>query len=592
VLASPRLHVLVLLLMLALAALAACSTPAATEGGTAGAPGLYVQSSWATHRRVSGHRVHVATQRIACNRCHALDGSAIGSVNPARCAACHADEARIEHAGDEAEARLGHGTEADCVTCHAFTSDGRDEDERDAGLLEPFGPKDCARCHLKDQGHAPAVVVHATSECLGCHRPHQDQTPMAGACAGCHRDIHTEHAAQGKSANAVCTTCHTHQHAPAKDAVTGCKECHSKTQPIVPATALFTGGHTQCVGCHRPHELRAVQAVACRSCHADVIVLGQAKVPAHALCRSCHAPHDVRAAPGTACAKCHSSVHADHPERSAGAGCLTCHDPHPRSQQDTAVARPCSSCHQAAATEHSFHGGVACQKCHTPHRFKLTLTQHDLCQGCHQKELELTSTRTGHVACGSCHGGLPHQPTTTSGACGTCHANEHHAVRTGHAACTGCHEPHSGGTAKDCQGCHVQEHATAPAGHRACTNCHEPHTGSAAQVVCASCHVAEAKSPHARVTTGCLTCHRPHGPNGLSSAPPCTTCHELRGLPGLHQKRPHQDCKSCHAGHGDAPNAQRSACLGCHADRKTHFPDARCANCHLFQNALAGLKAP
>jgi hypothetical protein len=32
-------------------------------------------------------------------------------------------------------------------------------------------------------------------------------------------------------------------------------------------------------------------------------------------------------------------------------------------------------------------------------------------------------------------------------------------------------------------------------------------------------------------------------------------------------------------------------CISCHADRKAHFPDARCANCHLFQSALNGVPA-
>ena len=593
-LASTRLQLLLLLAALLLAVLGACSSGPASEGGSAGAPGkgLYVQSEWSTNRRATGHQVHVMEQRIACNRCHTLDGSSVGSVSPSRCVACHANEARIEHAAAEAEARLGHGAKADCVMCHAFTSDGSVHDQLDGGVLEPFSAKDCARCHLKDQGHTPAVVVHATSECLSCHRPHQDRSPVAAACAGCHENIHTEHAAHGKSANGVCTTCHTHQHAPASDALGTCSECHSKTQPIVPATALFAGGHTQCVGCHRPHELQAKQAVPCRSCHADVIVLAQTKVPAHAVCTSCHTPHDVRGAPGAACAKCHWDVHTDHPERVNGGACLTCHDPHPGREQAQTLARPCSSCHQAAASERAFHGGVACQNCHTPHHFKLDLTQHSLCEGCHQKEVALTSTRTGHVACRSCHGGLPHQPTVLAGACDTCHAKERREARVGHTGCTGCHEPHAGGLAKGCQSCHVQEFATAPLGHRACTNCHQPHTGSTTKVVCANCHIAEAQSPHAKVATGCLSCHRPHGPNGVAAAPACTTCHQLDALPGLHQKTPHQDCKHCHAGHGDPPNAQRLVCLTCHADRKEHFPEARCANCHLFQKAAQRITAP
>jgi hypothetical protein len=573
--------------VLMLAAVVGCSSQGAHESA-AGAPGkgVYIQLDWRTDRRVTGHRVHVIEQHIACNQCHELNAASMGAVSPVRCAKCHAARATIEHASRLAQQRFGSGVHADCVNCHAFTSDDSKADAADAGSIAAYGPGNCARCHDQTQGKIPAVTVHATSACLSCHRPHQDQKPVSADCASCHLGVHTTHATAGKSPNGVCTTCHSHQHAPASDALAACVECHSKTRPIVPLTALFAGGHTQCVGCHRPHELEAKGAVDCRSCHANVVVLAAALVPAHALCTNCHAPHDVRNDPGAACARCHSNVHSDHPERIAGGACVSCHEPHPARAEEHALAKSCSSCHKIAASEHDFHAGIACQSCHTPHHFELAQTERVVCANCHQKELALTATRVGHAACESCHLGLPHKPSGIGAACTTCHVAALREARPGHQVCTGCHEPHAGGIATECKTCHVREFASAPIGHQICTNCHQPHSGSTARVQCTTCHAAEAATPHGSLATGCATCHRPHGPNGVASAPACTSCHALAKLPGLHAKPQHQECARCHGGHGDAPDAARAACLTCHVDRRNHFPNApRCANCHLFESA-------
>ncbi|HTA90225.1 MAG TPA: hypothetical protein VK745_11635 [Polyangiaceae bacterium] len=584
---SVRLSILALLGVLVVAVLCACSGKESHEGaGGAPGKGVYVQLSWGADRRVSGHRVHVVDQHIACNQCHELNASSVGVVSPIRCANCHAARATIEHAARLAEQRFGPGVHADCVNCHAFTNLSSPADTLDGGVLEPYGPGNCVRCHAQAQGQIPAVTVHASVACLNCHRPHQDQKPVSADCAGCHHDIQTAHAALGKSPNGVCTTCHAHQHAPASAALASCVECHSKTQPIVPASALFAGGHTQCVGCHQPHAFESSKAVDCRSCHANVVVFAAARVPEHARCTSCHSPHDVRSDPGAACVKCHSNVHSDHPERSGHGACVTCHEPHPAVEQAHAQARACNGCHRVAESDHDVHGGAPCQSCHVPHHFEIALAEHVACQSCHQKELTLTATRVGHAACESCHQGLPHKPSGVGTACVTCHADARRDVRVGHQLCTGCHEPHAGGIATACKTCHVQEFASAPVGHQLCTNCHEPHSGSTARVQCASCHAVQAASPHGKITTGCATCHRPHGPGGIASMPACTSCHALATLPGLHAQAQHHDCARCHGGHADAPDAARSACLSCHTDRKKHFPDApRCANCHLFESA-------
>ncbi len=582
--------------LLTLAALLGC-TGTSSHDGSGGSPGrgIYVEAEWSRHRRVSGHFVHVEEQRIACKSCHELSATGMGSVSPSRCATCHEGRSTIQHAARLAQKRFGAGARADCVNCHAFTDEREGTappESKDAGAFEPFKPGECARCHQRSQGTVPAVVVHATTACLNCHRPHEEAKPVSSACASCHSGVATTHAALGKTADGTCRTCHAHQHAPASEALATCTDCHSKARPIVPASALFAGGHTACVSCHRPHEFAAKQAIPCRTCHTNVLVLAEAKVPAHANCASCHQPHDVKNSPAAACRSCHWDVHSDHPERAGPGGCVTCHDAHPARAQQPAVARACSSCHQQANSERAFHAGAACTSCHTPHRFQVAPAQHAACQACHQKELTLTATRAGHTACQTCHEGLPHHPKSGAAVCVTCHADAHREANAGHQKCVGCHEPHAGAVATSCSTCHARESASAPPGHQACTGCHQPHSGASKRVSCASCHANEATSAHGKLASGCLGCHRPHGPGGVAKPPPCTTCHTIATLPGLHAKPEHQSCLLCHGGHGDSPNAARSACLSCHADKRSHFPTApRCANCHLFQTADHGLTA-
>src|SRR5450432_4833021 len=92
-----RFSILVLLGLLVLAALIGCSSTGSHEGA-GGAPGrwVYVELSWSTDRRVTGHRVHVVEQHIPCGQCHELTASSMGAVSPVRCATCHAARSTIE----------------------------------------------------------------------------------------------------------------------------------------------------------------------------------------------------------------------------------------------------------------------------------------------------------------------------------------------------------------------------------------------------------------------------------------------------------------------------------------------------------------
>jgi hypothetical protein len=606
-------------LFLLLAALVAGVVAACSEDKSAPAPagkgqpldgkwgkGVYVGPEFTLARAITGHRVHVVGKKIECNKCHEPSENSMGPpVKPERCASCHEKEAKLEHAGAEAEKRFGPGVKTDCTTCHAFKFEGKDRAEaqkradalmapEDGGTgpksphgIEGFKPGDCKRCHAERQGAMAAIVSHLTDECLACHKPHDDATPASAPCSQCH-EVPMTHGSKGMTHEQACQACHQKQHEPASAALPTCAECHKVQKPIVPATATFAGGHAECTSCHEPHQFEKAKAQPCSTCHAQTHVIGGGRIAAHNGCSNCHAPHDVKAgAAGGACANCHKNVHPNHPKSAKGA-CVGCHDPHPNHDMAGAGASDCSSCHKAAHSDEAFHRGVACEKCHKPHDFELSLASVATCELCHAPSVQKVSLNAGHRACTGCHQGLPHHPEPKEVGCATCHGKEHAVVTQGHASCTNCHEPHSGAQANACGNCHKAEHQTAPKGHQACTNCHEPHGGVAKQA-CASCHSAQAKTPHGQVGTGCVACHRPHGPSapsgpaGPASPPACTSCHKVASLPGLHAETKHQACTTCHSGHHEPPGTTRATCLSCHKDRSDHFPNAqRCASCHLF----------
>jgi hypothetical protein len=575
-----RLFTLLLLVGLAVAGLAgACSGP---DDGGPGAPGrgIYVPLSWQTARAVDGHQVHVVTHKVKCAACHALGADAIGPVVPKRCGECHAKETELVHAEEQARAKFGPGATSDCTSCHAFTVElGRQPAHATAQV---HGPGDCARCHASASGDVPAVTVHHTEACTACHQPHDDAQPKSAPCETCHADITTEHAARGHTISEACVTCHQSQHARADVARATCVECHAREQPIVAKTALFDGGHRECVGCHRPHSFDAASSVECTSCHDALNVLGGARVAAHRACESCHAPHDVANSPAKACARCHTGVHPDHPHKGTAGTCVGCHDAHPSSAHASSRARACSTCHQVAAADDGFHAGVGCKKCHEPHHFVRALDETAICSTCHRAEVTHASTNAGHRACADCHRGLPHRPEALQIGCATCHGGVHAQAAQGHSDCVTCHEAHSGAVERECRSCHAVEHRAAPRGHQACLDCHGPHDGSVSKA-CASCHAEQAGTPHGKLRNNCSDCHRPHGPGGTASPPACSTCHAPAKLMGLHSVKQHGRCGDCHAPHGEPPGAMRSQCLECHQKQINHFVDApNCASCHLF----------
>jgi hypothetical protein len=547
--------------------------------------GVYVPLRWSQARTIEGHDVHVGKEQVACSACHAIGQTEMGAVSPLRCAACHEKEAKISHAAAEASARAGTELKSDCSLCHRFSDSAAVqalESLAEHRLLHAHQAGDCAHCHSVRQALTPAVQIHDTGKCLDCHRPHEDASPQSGPCQSCHQDIQPTHALDGKTTNQVCTTCHQKQHAAGAEALATCVPCHQTTEPLVPASALFEGGHVACVGCHQPHQFGKDKVVACRSCHEDVAVLGAGHASGHRDCTNCHSAHDVQGSPDQACARCHTEKHPDHPKKGKVGACVGCHDPHPAGAQVQTRVRECSTCHQNAASDREFHAGIQCRTCHAAHDFVREVSDRRACTTCHAAELAQVRALSGHQACEGCHTGLPHRPRQELASCNSCHGAESARVSQGHAACTSCHEPHGGRLEKDCGACHEPEQRSAPPGHRACRSCHEPHSGTVAKP-CASCHAEQARSPHGQLNAACADCHRPHGPGRVASPPDCKTCHERAQLAGLHQVTQHAACNRCHTGHGEPPGSRRDGCLSCHTDRRAHFPDApSCASCHLF----------
>jgi hypothetical protein len=503
-----------------------------------------VPAAWATYRTSVGHTLHVGQKNVTCKDCHDYEREGFKNPGAAPCVHCHAKQAAKAHTSDEKHT-------IDCVTCHVFAPDKE--------------PPRCIGCHgeavsgpahtpgvAKPEGALSAIHTHATTDCSDCHRMHDEPKVVVKDCAGCHTETAASHAEHAGTKG--CQDCHR-SHEPAARARVECAGCHKTPAGPKPAS------HDACLTCHEPHDFVATPA-GCAECHAGKPTLLAATTPAHAICTSCHVPH----APETAaasCAGCHTTTKVSH--HGDRTSCTGCHEPH--GADPASKVTSCTSCHANMLSSGSpVHApGVACSGCHKPHDFAAA-PKPTLCATCHAREVSLTNkmhdarpatVTSDHTTCASCHGASTHAPTA----------------------------------APPCATCHAEEQKTAPTGHQACTSCHDAHSGETLpQAECKTCHAKEAASPHGALSSGCASCHRPHGPKGPDKAPACASCHAKPELPALHQVAAHGSCAGCHDSHGP-PRSDRATCTtGCHADRRQHHPEApTCAGCHVFRRGAAGL---
>ena len=181
------------------------------------------------HSGMPGHSAHAV---VACLQCHGDAGAktASATVRPAECQACH-------HRADPPR---------DCARCHA-------RNELAAPIDVTVSITAAARAH--ERALAFAHERHRTLECTRCHEPPR-VTPVPG-----------------------CATCHDNHHRPDAD----CATCH--TQPATSHHDLAT--HRTCAG---------------SGCHTDATVL--ALPLSRPLCLVCHQDRRDHE-PGRECAQCH-----------------------------------------------------------------------------------------------------------------------------------------------------------------------------------------------------------------------------------------------------------------------------------------------
>ncbi len=340
---------------------------------------------------------HAQAENIQCSQCHQPHDptSKPATVNRELCASCH------DNLPKPASFKFPHTPYAQgrCADCHPSF-----HKNPDAPLLAPTQAEFCNKCH-EDHGQVvnqPHPNV-AKGECRLCHDGHGSNFP----------------AHLVKAEDEICRTCHKEQFDP--------KTTFAKHQADkLPA----------CTACHSPHEPTTSGppvAIACGTCHKDVLAKGSAHTPVkEGKCQQCHPQFhgqqpDQLAAVNKNCTDCHQpeTGPVKHPPYQEGK-CTSCHVPH--SSPHTALlnkapSQLCGACHprQTAtfgASAHATRVSAQCTACHQAHNGQID---------------NLLHART-NALCDSCHKGLPHGFHPVSGG--------QDPVRGGELSCISCHTPH------------------------------------------------------------------------------------------------------------------------------------------------------
>lgn len=312
----------------------------------------------------------------------------------------------------------------------------------------------------------------------------------------------------------------------------------------------------------------------------------------------------------------------------------------------------CLACHREIGADlrggAGYHGRVSeeqCRRCHTDHKGREAKTvvldekkfdhrQTDFllngkhrgaaCVGCHRPGKKHRETPAD---CVSCHRGNDKHKGALGPRCDSCHGEENWRVaRFDHGRtrfplqhrhlqvrCAGCHiDERYVGTPRDCVSCHKNDDAHKGSFGARCDSCHSeqdwktvhfrhdrdagyPLLGRHRPLPCASCH----RGPlyQEKLSTQCVSCHRPDDVHKGVLGDKCNTCHSPEGWKGgrfehdLNTRFPLKDkhrsvkCESCHQDPG-LKEKPPLACVGCHArdDRERGHQGrygGRCESCHV-----------
>ena len=393
---------------------------------------------------------------VKCRDCHRA-GQPYADA-PETCVGCHrADDRDKGHKGrygDKCESchdakswrgiSFNHDTETryllrgkhravKCDNCHTGT-------QPNALYRDKLG-NDCLACHKKDDKHKGSLGA----ECQACHQESnwketgrfdhdRSRFPLLGKhvdadCKACHKTTNY------RDAPSTCIGCHRADDKHERNLGEGCGACHGEKTWKIPrfdhevTRFALRGGH-------------AVQAVTCKSCHADL--KHYRDTPRD--CIGCHKKDDKHEAQlGERCESCHTDLrwrdtprfdHARARFPLVGSHlplkCSACHAT-PRYRD---AARDCVGCHRKD-DKHKDALGTACESCHNQRAWALVRYDH-----ARQARYPLEG---GHAraSCAACH----RQPAPTG-----------KAIAPVGRECIACHrsdDAHDGGFGPRCDTCHV-----------------------------------------------------------------------------------------------------------------------------------------
>ncbi len=382
-------------------------------------------------------------QREVCGTCHK------DQIDPTISAAAHANAEEIQcstcHDPHNAAKELPAITRELCVTCHTQLPDPTSLEHPH----QPYMDGRCADCHPSFHRNPdfPMQAATQSAACNKCHEDHGEQVNQIhpsvakGECLLCH-DGHGSDEPQHlvKAEDEICRTCHADQFdvkrtfaAHQADKLPACSSCHSPHEP------KLTGRNV---------------AIACSTCHQDVIAGASQHMPVkEGECKNCHPQfHGDKptqlAAVSTECTDCHKldTGPVKHPPYQTG-DCESCHLPHASAQVSLLSKAPtqlCGSCHRAqvasfGTSQHATRVKAQCAACHVAHNGSVD---------------NLLVARANAV-CESCHKDLPHGFHPVSGG--------KDPVRGGELSCISCHSPHGSSHPADLRA----------SGDALCLTCHQ-----------------------------------------------------------------------------------------------------------------------